>query len=100
LDYLLKGGDTDVFNLGSGKGFSVMEIIDAARKVLNKPTFAPPVAPRREGDPAVLIASNDKAGKILGWRPTYSLTDIIKDAVNWHCSPRYRDAMQARIGKV
>ncbi|MDE1901377.1 MAG: UDP-glucose 4-epimerase GalE [Alphaproteobacteria bacterium] len=100
LDYLLKGGETSVFNLGSGKGFSVAEIVEAARRVLNKPTFAPPAAPRRDGDPAILIASSEKAAKILGWKPTHSLTDIIRDAVNWHCSPRYRDAIQAKLGKT
>jgi len=99
LDYLLSGGDTDIFNLGSGNGFSVKEIIEAARLVLDRPHFTPGRAPRREGDPATLVASNKKAYKVLGWKPTRALPDIIGDAVTWHRSQRYRDAMQAKIGK-
>ena len=100
LDYLMKGGPTDIFNLGSGKGFSVKEIVAATRTALNRPGFAPGQAPRREGDPAVLVASNEKAGKILGWKPARSLTDIITDAATWHRSPRYRETMRAKIGKL
>ena len=98
LGYLLNGRETNFFNLGSGTGFSVAEIVDATRKALDRPHFTPSIAPRREGDPAVLIASNEKAGKILGWKPARSLADIIGDAVAWHRSPRYREAMQAKMG--
>jgi UDP-glucose-4-epimerase GalE len=100
LDYLLNGGDTEIFNLGTGKGFSVKEIVEATRTVLNRPQFMPGRAPRREGDPAVLVASNRKAGKVLGWTPVRALTDIIGDAVAWHRSPRYRDALRIKIGKI
>ena len=96
LSYLMNGCETALFNLGSGKGFSVEEIVAATRKVLDCPTFAPGLAPRREGDPAILIASSEKAGKVLGWKPSRSLADIIGDAVNWHRSPRYRAAMQIK----
>jgi UDP-glucose 4-epimerase len=99
LDYLLDGGATDIFNLGSGKGFSVAEIVDTARKSLNRPHFAPAIAARRAGDPAFLIASNAKAGRILGWQPARALADIIGDAAAWHRTPRYRDAMRAAAGK-
>lgn len=99
LQYLLNGGATDIFNLGSGKGFSVAEIIAATRIALNRPDFSPPIVARREGDPAVLIASNRKAGQILGWQPTQSLATIIADAAAWHRSSRYRDAIRAKIGK-
>ena len=98
LDYLLSGGITDVFNLGSGTGFSVAQIVGAARHVLNRPHFTPGIAPRRAGDSAILVASNEKAAKTLGWRPQRSLTDIISDAVTWHRSPRYRETMKARLG--
>ena len=98
LRYLLKGGVTDIFNLGSGQGHSVMEIVEATRKVLDCPKFAPGVAPRREGDPPILIASSAKAGKILGWRPARNLQNIIADAAAWHRSPLYQDAMRAKLG--
>ncbi|MDR3425402.1 MAG: UDP-glucose 4-epimerase GalE [Alphaproteobacteria bacterium] len=98
LDYLLNGGETDIFNLGSGAGFSVLEMVAAARKALDRPDFSPAVAPRREGDPAILVASNRKANRILGWRPARGLQDMIRDAAVWHRSALYRDAMLARMG--
>lgn len=96
LAYLLNGGDTNIFNLGNGKGFSVRQIIDAARKILNQPTFIPGRAERREGDPATLVASNEKAKQVLGWNPSRELNDIIGDAAAWHRSPRYFDAMREK----
>ncbi len=98
LNYLLKGGATDIFNLGSGKGFSVTDIVGATRKALDRPHFSAGFAPRREGDPAILVASSVKAGKILGWRPSRSLQDIITDAAAWHRSSLYQDAMRAKLG--
>ncbi|WP_407270193.1 UDP-glucose 4-epimerase GalE [Radiobacillus sp. PE A8.2] len=84
LDYLKNGGTSDVFNLGSSQGFSVKEIIEAARKVTGKDIPAK-LVDRRAGDPSVLIASSDKANKILGWKPKrLEITNIIKDAWNWH----------------
>jgi UDP-glucose-4-epimerase GalE len=96
LDYLLQGGQTDIFNLGSGRGYSVMELVATARLVLDRPGFSPGLAPRREGDPAVLVAGNTKAAQILGWSPARSLADIIGDAATWHRSERYRETMMAR----
>jgi UDP-glucose-4-epimerase GalE len=98
LTYLLRGGVTDIFNLGSGKGFSVMEIVEATRKALDRPNFSPGFAPRREGDPTCLVASSEKAAKILGWRPVRSLQNIIGDAAAWHRSPLYQDAIKAKFG--
>lgn len=98
LRYLLEGGETDIFNIGSGDGFSVLQIIDAARRVLARPTFVPGLAPRREGDPAILVASCKKAAEILNWRPRRTLSDIIGDATVWHRSPRYRETIRARLG--
>ena len=95
LDYIIKNGDTDIFNLGSGTGYSVNEIVDAARKALNRPDFTPGSAPRRAGDGAFLVASSEKAGRILGWKPTRPLPVIIDDAIAWHRSDRYRDAIRA-----
>ncbi len=86
LDYLLKGGDCDVFNLGNGVGFSVREVIDRAREVTGHPIPAE-TAPRREGDPAQLIASSAKAKEVLGWKPQLDdLGDIISTAWKWHSS--------------
>nr|WP_297173652.1 UDP-glucose 4-epimerase GalE [uncultured Agathobaculum sp.] len=84
LTYLLRGGDNDVFNLGNGVGFSVKQVIDVARAVTGHPIPAV-VSPRRAGDPAQLIASSDKAVRVLGWQPKYNdLNTIIASAWAWH----------------
>lgn len=84
LEYLLKGGAADVFNLGNGSGFSVREVIDSAKAVTSKPIEVIE-AERRPGDPAVLVGSSQKAHKTLGWRPAYSdLTLILEHAWRWH----------------
>ncbi len=100
LDYLLNGGETNIFNLGSGTGYSVMQIIVAARQALNRPDFTPPVAPRRAGDPAILVASSEKAARILGWSPSRSLADIINDAAAWHRSGLYRDTVGTKATHI
>lgn len=93
LQYLFGGGKSDIFNLGSSRGFSVLEMIEAARVVTEYPI--PYVfAERRAGDPSRLIASSEKASKVLGWNPTRtSIQQIIADAWKWHQShPNgYRD---------
>ncbi len=84
LDYLLGGGQSDVFNLGNGVGFTVKEMIDVARTVTGHPIPAREEA-RRAGDPAALIASSQKAMDILGWQPRYNkIEDIIASAWRWH----------------
>lgn len=84
LKYLRKGKNSDIFNLGNGNGYSVKEVIETTRRVTGHPIPAE-VKERRAGDPAVLIASSDKAKKVLGWKPQFdSLEKIIKDAWNWH----------------
>jgi UDP-glucose 4-epimerase len=84
LDMLHKGGESNVYNLGSGKGFSVKEMIEVARKVTGHPIPAI-VQTRRAGDPAVLVASSDKIKQQLGWNPSRdSLETIIQTAWNWH----------------
>ena len=84
LRYLQNGGNSDLFNLGSSKGFSVKEIIEAARKVTDIDIPAV-TGERRAGDPSKLIASASKAMQILGWNPQRTMIDkIIKDAWNWH----------------
>ena len=83
LEYLERGGSSDVFNLGNGTGYSVREIIDTARRVTGKEIKAV-AEPRRGGDPSVLIASNKKAAEVLGWKPNRSLEQIVADAWAWH----------------
>lgn len=84
LEYLRKGNSSNIFNLGNGNGYSVKEVIETARKVTSHPIPAE-VKERRAGDPAVLIASSEKAKSILGWKPQFdSLEKIIADAWRWH----------------
>lgn len=84
LLYLRGGNESNVFNLGNGTGFSVKQVIELARAVTGHPIPAV-VSPRRAGDPAVLIASSDKAKSVLGWRPRFDdLSTIIETAWNWH----------------
>ncbi|MDO4173476.1 MAG: UDP-glucose 4-epimerase GalE [Eubacteriales bacterium] len=84
MDYLMAGGENNIFNLGNGVGFTVKEVIDTARKVTGHPIPAETV-PRRAGDPAQLIASSDKARSVLGWNPQHAdLEEIISTAWNWH----------------
>jgi UDP-glucose 4-epimerase len=81
---LRKGSDSIICNLGNGKGFSVKEVIDVTRKVTGREIKAE-ITTRREGDPALLIASSDKAREVLGWEPQYaSLETIIQTAWKWH----------------
>jgi UDP-glucose 4-epimerase len=83
LEYLLGGGKTTAINLGSGSGFSVREVLDAVRRITGR-DFALTIGPRREGDPARLVASRAKAEKVLGWRCEYSQLDtIIRHAWAW-----------------
>ncbi len=85
----LESRDKVIYNLGNGKGFSVREVIDSARRVTGHPIPAD-VHPRRPGDPAVLVASSEKAISEMGWKPKYTqLDDILNTAWDWH-QKRYR----------
>ncbi|KPN19631.1 UDP-galactose-4-epimerase [Xanthomonas sp. Mitacek01] len=78
-----------VFNLGNGQGFSVREVIAAAEAVSGR-TVPWDMAPRRAGDPAVLVASSELARRELGWVPRYtSLQEIIETAWRWHCDQKF-----------
>ncbi|MBC5796052.1 UDP-glucose 4-epimerase GalE [Sphaerospermopsis sp. LEGE 00249] len=84
LEYLLKGGESNVFNLGNGNGFSVREVIAAAQEVTGI-NISVQECDRRPGDPPSLIGSSEKARKILGWQPIYpNIKDIVTHAWNWH----------------
>ena len=86
LNRLIDGGESRIYNLGNGTGFTVKEVIEVARKVTNHPIPAK-IAPRRAGDPAILIASSDKAISELNWKPKFnSLETIIETAWKWHSS--------------
>lgn len=84
LEYLLQGGNSDVFNLGNGNGFSVREVIETARKITGREIPAIE-SPRRAGDAPILVGSAEKARKILSWNPQYAdLTTIVSHAWQWH----------------
>lgn len=86
LEYLKAGNDSNVFNLGSNNGYSVKEMLEAAREVTGKEIPAE-IAPRRAGDPAKLVAASEKAKTVLGWQPAYTdVKEIIRTAWNWHVS--------------
>ncbi|MFP1647019.1 UDP-glucose 4-epimerase GalE [Enterococcus mundtii] len=84
LEYLNAGNESNFFNLGSNKGYSVTEMLEAAREVTGRDIPAK-IAPRRAGDPSRLVASSEKARAILGWAPEYTdVKEIIKTAWAWH----------------
>jgi UDP-glucose 4-epimerase len=84
LGYLLAGGDSQVFNLGNGNGYSVKEVIETAKKVTGK-EIKVVYGDRRAGDPSILVGSSDRVRKVLGWNPEFpKLEDIIAHAWQWH----------------
>ncbi len=84
LEYLVKQGDSEVFNLGNGSGFSVREVIETTQEVTGK-AINIVECDRRPGDPPVLVGSSDKARKVLGWHPQYpKIKDIVTHAWQWH----------------
>jgi UDP-glucose 4-epimerase len=92
LEQLLVGGDSNVYNLGNGAGFSVKQVIEIAKKVTNK-NIPIKVVKRRIGDPARLVADSKQIQLALNWKPQYSdLATIISDAWRWEI-----DSAQKRI---
>ncbi len=86
LSYLMDGGESDIFNLGNGNGFTVSEIISASERVIGKEILKT-YGERRPGDPPYLVASGEKAKKILGWKPQFTdVEKIIETAYKWHKS--------------
>ncbi len=82
LKYLLEGGKTDCFNLGTRTGSSVKEVFETCEEVTGR-KIKFQVRDRRPGDPDTLVADNTKAGKILGWHPRRTLKDSIRTAYQW-----------------
>lgn len=96
LDELLAGGQSAVYNLGSSSGYSVKEVIGKAEAITGK-TIPVVEAPRRAGDPAVLVASSAKIKRELGWQPAYeNLEKIIQSAWHWHSKSAHKAAHPAR----
>lgn len=83
LKHLMSTGVSKFYNLGSGSGYSNKEVVAAVKEVTGK-DFEVRVGPRREGDPAILMASSDKIKKELGWNPKYSdIVEIVRTAWEW-----------------
>ncbi len=84
VKYLMEGNESNIFNLGNGVGFTVKEVIETARKVTGHP-IPTRIEGVRQGDPAVLVASSEKAKAVLGWNPVKNdLEEIIASAWKWH----------------
>lgn len=84
LEYLLEGGESNLFNLGNGNGFSVREVIETTKKITGLPLLVKE-GDRRAGDAPILVGSSEKAQKILDWKPQYAdLEKIITHAWQWH----------------
>jgi UDP-glucose 4-epimerase len=90
VQYLLDGGASAAFNLGTGDGTTVTELLSTIEAVSGK-HFPVEYVGRREGDSPVLVANNTRAQSILGWEPRYDLTAIIETAWNWHRSEPERE---------
>ncbi len=90
LDHLMAGGATDVCNLGTGMGSTVLEVVRAAEKALGKPVPQGRHS-RRAGDPPVLVADASRAKEKLGWRPQRDLDEIVRSALEWHRCARYKN---------
>lgn len=83
LEHLEKGGHSLICNLGNGQGFTVLEMIEAARRVTGH-SLPAKIEGRRPGDPAQLVASSRRAQEALGWQPQNDIEQIIASAWEWH----------------
>jgi len=88
LEKMERDNVSEQFNLGSGQGYSVAELIHETKKITAR-DFPVKHAPRRAGDPARLVADSSKAKRVLGWQPQYDLTRIIQTAWNWEQHRKY-----------
>lgn len=96
VDYLLKGKTSEICNLGTGKGNSVLEIIAAVERATGK-TVQKEFSARREGDPAVLVADFGKAHRLLGWTPQKNIDAIVESAAHWHSGSRYGNFLREKM---
>lgn len=87
-EHLRRGNDSVTVNLGSGRGYSVKEIIAAVERATGR-KIVTEATPRREGDPAILVADNRRARELFRWQPTYTLEETMATAVRWYQHPRY-----------
>ncbi|HEV2349083.1 MAG TPA: UDP-glucose 4-epimerase GalE [Terriglobia bacterium] len=91
LRYLMGGGESAVLNLGTGRGYSVREVIAAVERCSSGRKVPFRDAPRRQGDPPALVADPGRAGIVLGWRPKHSSLDtIVQTAWKWHAAHNHR----------
>ena len=89
LHHLEAGRESDFFNLGNARGTSVLEVVEAARRVTGR-DFKVTLTERRPGDPPKLVGSSEKAMRVLGWRPRFADIDaIVEHAWNWHQHAEY-----------
>ncbi len=93
LGHLADGGKSEIFNCGYGKGYSVLEVIEAVKRVSKKP-LAAKMSPRRPGDPASIVAASDKIRGQLGWKPEHDNLDlIVEHALAWEAHLAKRNAV-------
>jgi UDP-glucose 4-epimerase len=91
LDHLRRGGASDIFNAGYGRGASVLEVIETVKRVAGV-DFPVKVSPRRTGDPAALVADAARIRKVLGWAPAHDdLDEIVRQALAWEKALRTRN---------
>ncbi len=89
LDYFDRGGENDFFNIGTEKGFSNLEIVEAVKRVTGR-DFPVVITDRRPGDPDILVGSSEKARRVLGWVPKYSdIETVIETAWKWHENKKF-----------
>lgn len=88
IEYLAKSNPSEIVNLGTGVGYSVFEIIEKSKEIVQK-DIKYKIVDRRPGDPAVLVADNNKAKKLFNWQPQYDLEMILRTAYNWHKNQKY-----------
>ena len=92
LGHLESGGASETFNCGYGRGYSVLEVLDAVRRVSGQAVPAT-MSPRRPGDPASIVASSDKIRSQLGWKPAHDDLDlIVRHALDWEQSLARRNS--------
>lgn len=97
LEYLLRGEESQVFNLGNGNGFSVKQAIAITEEVTGR-SISVEICDRRPGDPPILVGSSEKARKILGWQPQYpNLEEMIAHAWNWHQTRHSNQSVKAKL---